>query len=394
MASTVQLVEIGLDLVSLPGAATNSQIQQGINTLKPATGYGFVIYSESVPDVEAHPEYAYFLWLIPSTREVKYWNGSSWELCITQASIADGYITLAMLGALGASARQLIRRNVGGTAWEVIDPANIFNNSELSVAKLYSGKTTGGFVVMTEAGGLFGVYSLSDYLVSYLAANKVAMSQVKDAAGAGDTDMVAALTETSGVLQPKWADAILRDNSVLTKKLKLSGVAGLFLKANVAGTDLEGASALLFAAVVKYTGSAGVAAQAIVAGNDQTVQWNSKVDPNNAVSVDAATHVITLGTGTWEIEIMVPLFDATTSARKYLLQWYNVDSTTVEATATGRMDGDEDTGIIILKHVAVVTGAFTDYLVRISASEAGALGAPANLGAAETYQQLSLRKLA
>jgi len=73
----------GLDLASLPSAATNAQIQQALVQANPASGLGIIIYQSTTPDVATYTEYATFLWINTTTGELKYWNGTSWQLSFT-----------------------------------------------------------------------------------------------------------------------------------------------------------------------------------------------------------------------------------------------------------------------------------------------------------------------
>lgn len=389
----------GLDLTGLAGDATNAQILQSIRESVPATDLGWHIKSETTPDVATYPEYATFLWTKPSTNETKYWNGSSWQLISTAVSISDGSVVIAKLSVTGGSATQLIRVNAGGTAFEFVDAADIIGNNSLGLAKLVNAAGA-GYVLYSGGGGVWSTSLFTTLFDTTLNASDIPVARLKDVATTGLLDQVLR-RKSDGTYEHEYSDQLLRANQVATDRLQFAGgSAGKYPKVNATGTDFDYVSSVgITAAIVKYTGVTNTAAQTLSATTETTVQFNAEVDVDNIVST--SSHQITLATGTYLLELTVPVhITSPGSDSSVILMIRDVTAANaILATATDRMSGGSNTGDnntnITLKHVVKITASTNVYDFRIYATVACNLGVPANVASyAETYQQLLITKLA
>lgn len=398
--STRSFLTAGLDLSLLPSEATNAQILQAIQEAKPASGLGLLIYQSATPDVATYTEYATFIWINTSTGELKYWNGSSWQLISGKATITDASVTISKLSVTGGTALQLIRINAGATAFEFVNPGDLFASNSFPLAKLVNAVSS-GYIVYSGVGGVWASSLLTTILDSWLAAKDIPLTDVVDTTGIGLPNQVAYLPDTFDPLSFAYVESLLRNNQTPTSKLLFAaGAAGKFAKVNAGGTDLEYTSSVgTKAGVLKYTGVSATAPQAIAATTETVVEWNSEVDTEGAISsFDAATDRFTLDTGTYLLDISVPfVMTATGASSNISLILFDVTGATIIATANGRMVSGGNTGdnstVINLKHPVKVTSATNVFSVKIYASVAGALGTAISGAYAETYQQMSILKL-
>ena len=150
--ATRDFLNPGIDLTVLPAAATNAQITQSIRESTPATDIGYLIKQEGTPDVSTHTEYTTFFWLKPSTSEVKFWNGSSWQLIRGLTVLNDGSILISKLGVGDGDPGDLIRINSAGTAFEYVSLTDILPNDTIVPAKLQTADDA-GYVMLSGAGG-------------------------------------------------------------------------------------------------------------------------------------------------------------------------------------------------------------------------------------------------
>jgi hypothetical protein len=394
MSSRNFLVE-GLDLSLLPSAATNAQILQAIRESHPASGLGMLIYQSATPDVSTYTEYVTFIWINTTTGELKYWNGTSWQLITGAASIANDTVTIDKLNVTGGTALQLIRVNAGATAFEFVNVTDLFAAGSLALDKLVVAAGA-GYVVYSGSGGVWSSALLTALIDAWLAATNINIDRIVDVAGVGLPNQVAYITDTFNALVYGYADQLLRANQVNTNRLNLSAGAGKYVKVNAAGTDFEyPTSAGISAAIVKYTGVAATAPQTIsTTGSLQTVLFNDDtVDPGGFVGL--ASNQITLASGTYLFEVSIPINRSSSNSAKIVIVLRDITGASNLATATVWHPGGaggQTTGI--LKHVVSPT-ASNVYEIQLVTDYAIDLGVAANtLSLAETYQQLAITKLA
>lgn len=385
----------GLDLASLPSAATNAQIQQALVQANPASGLGIIIYQSTTPDVATYTEYATFLWINTTTGELKYWNGTSWQLVSGFATIADASVTVAKLSPTGGAALQLIRINAGGTAFEFVNPADLFSTNSFPLNRLVNA-IGAGYVPYSDGSGVYTSSLLATLINTWLTTANIPNTRVIDVAGVGLPNQVAYIADTFNALGYAYVEALLRNNQTPTNKLQFAaGSAGKFAKVNVSGTDLEYSDSTgVKAGILKYSVAKNGAAQAVLITTETVVEWNTEVDTEGAISaLDTATDRFTLATGTYLIDISVPVYQAA-AALTGVLMLYDVTGAAIAASVSFAQTGDVDSQTVNLKATVKVTAATNVYDVRIYASQAIALGNPANLASySETYQQMSVLKL-
>lgn len=385
----------GLDLASLPSAATNAQIQQALVQANPASGLGIIIYQSTTPDVATYTEYATFLWINTTTGELKYWNGTSWQLVSGFATIADASVTVAKLSPTGGAALQLIRINAGGTAFEFVNPADLFSTNSFPLNRLVNA-IGAGYVPYSDGSGVYTSALLATLIDTWLTTANIPNTRVIDVAGVGLPNQVAYIADTFNALGYAYVESLLRNNQTPTNKLQFAaGSAGKFAKVNVSGTDLEYSDSTgIKAGILKYSVAKNGAAQAVLITTETVVEWNTEVDTEGAISaLDTATDRFTLATGTYLIDISVPVYQAA-AALTGVLMLYDVTGAAIAASVSFAQTGDVDSQTVNLKATVKVTAATNVYDVRIYASQAVALGNPANLASySETYQQMSVLKL-
>jgi len=386
----------GLDLTLLPSAATNAQIQQALVQANPASGLGIIIYQSTTPDVASYPEYVTFLWINTSTGELKYWNGTSWQLVSGFATIVDASVTVAKLSPTGGAALQLIRINAGGTAFEFVNPADLFSTNSFPLNKLVNASGA-GYVPYSGGGGVYAEALLTTLINTWLATANIPNTRVIDVGGVGLPNQVAYIADTFNALSYGYVESLLRANQTPTSKLQYAaGLAGKWIKVNAGGTDIEGATEAPGgkAAVVKYTGVANTAPQTIsTTGSLQTVQFNGEVDPSSIISL-ASNQITITAAGNYEIDFTTPVNRASASSAKIVVVLRDITGASSLVTATAWHPGGAGGQTTInLKHSLAVT-ANNVYEIQLITDQAIDLGIAANLGSlAETYQQLVIRKL-
>ena len=398
MASRNFLVE-GLDLTGLPGDASNAQINQSIRESIPATDLGWHIKSEDTPSVATNSEYATFLWTKPSTDETKYWNGTSWQLIRTQATIADGTIAISKLIATGGAVGDIIQVN-GSNGFSFTTVAAAIAANSIAASKL-SNAADAGYILLSGVGGVFATAVFDATADAWLATTNIPAAQVYDVAGVGLPNQVACITDTFNPLVFKYADQLLRANQVTTDRLKFAvGSANKYPRVNAGGTDFDYVvnPTTVGTSVLKYTVAKGTAGQAIVAASSPVVvEWTHLVDPASSAfaTLDTATDQFTLLTGTYLLDISVPFNYSASGDQKFVLELYDVTGGTTLVTATQKIGSDDDILLLNIKHVLTIAAASNVYSVRVYTDINCNLGLAANLSTyAETYQQMSILKVA
>lgn len=393
MSSRNFLVE-GLDLTGLPGDASNAQINQSIRESIPATDLGWHIKSEDTPSVATNSEYATFLWTKPSTDETKYWNGTSWQLIRTQATIADATITVAKLIATGGAVGDIIQVN-GSNGFSFTTVAAAIAANSIAANKL-ANAAGADYILLSGVGGVFATATFATTADAWLAATSIPATRVFDLAGTGLPNQVAYITDTFNSLVFGYADQLLRANQVTTDRLKFAaGSATKYPRVNANGTDFDYVTApsTIGAAVLKYSVATNGAAQAVTATTETTVQFNTEVDPDSIVGL--SSNQVTLLTGSYVFDITVPVRYTTGDCIITLALRDVTASNTIIATASQYISGDADGQTVNLKHAVKISGASNVYDVRIYLSVGASLGTPSNQGTyAETYQQMSILKVA
>lgn len=134
---------------------TTAMLLQMIRNAKPFPEQGFIIWSESAPDVVTNPELSEFLWgelngSGDKTGDVYYYDGTAWELLTLE--VLDNSITLAKLSGTGASAYSIIQRNAANTAFIFTSIINAIQDGTLPPGKLESPNNVDSFILTSIAG--------------------------------------------------------------------------------------------------------------------------------------------------------------------------------------------------------------------------------------------------
>jgi len=236
---------------------------------------------------------------------------------------------------------------------------------------------------------------------TWLTTANIPNTRVIDVAGVGLPNQVAYIADTFNALSYAYVESLLRNNQTPTGKLQFAaGSAGKFAKVNAGGTDLEySANTGIKAGTLRYVVTNTTIGQAVVSGAAAVIEWNTETDTEGAIdSFDPATDQFTLATGTYLLDISIPVsLDGTGSSVQATVILYDNTGASNIATATGKFIAGGNTGdnnqTINLKFPVKVTAATNVYSVKIHTSANVHLGSPASLGYAETYQQMSVLKL-
>jgi hypothetical protein len=149
-------------------------------------------------------------------------------------------------------------------------------------------------------------------------------------------------------------------------------------------------------AVVKYTGAAGTAPQAITFGSEATVQFTTAIDPDGFLTLN--THQITLTTGKYLLDFSTPLIrnPASSTSVVFIIRDVTGGNVTIATGTTWVPGGPGSLCHTRVVHPLTITGASNVYDVRVySESQDIDLGIVMNAGSyAETYQQMSIIKIA
>lgn len=139
---------------------TSAELLQMVSLATPKGGFGFVIIGSAAPDTALNPWMVRCLWIDNSDANdvvVRQYDtvGGGWE----PIGLADGSVTNDKIAAQtikgtekfaldGGTAYQVYRINAGGTAWEVVDPSDVFAVGSFALDKLVTG-ADGQFLVVS-----------------------------------------------------------------------------------------------------------------------------------------------------------------------------------------------------------------------------------------------------
>lgn len=225
------------DPTTIVGGISKAQLLQMYDQLTPEADIGLLFRSEDTPDVVLFPEFVTFLWLKPSTGELKFWNGASWQLCFGQATIPDASIDLIKLAVGSGLPGQMIRINIAGNELEWF--TFVLADGSVSLSKL--APVTQGDILYAKDGTTLQALNFEDEFITLLNFAQIPVAQLYDLAGTGAANQVLSLPAPAAQVQWAWADTLLRANSVPTSRLNLGGVTNALKLAqvNAAGTDLQ-----------------------------------------------------------------------------------------------------------------------------------------------------------
>lgn len=182
-----------------------------IRAMAPTTDIGLLIVQEATPDVGTYPEFARFSWLKPSTGDLKYYNGSSWQYAKTSTAIPSGSITIALLSASGGSPYQIMAVNSSGTA------ITFQNLASLLATPAYADLGFGTQKFLTISGGVCKVAGVDP---SAFVAKSIALSKILSTGAAG---YYLTSDGAGGWLNTAPPSLLIPDKSLTISKLSSSG---------------------------------------------------------------------------------------------------------------------------------------------------------------------------
>lgn len=400
----------GQDLTPTFGALA-SAVEQAIEQATTASWYGPIIYSEDTPPVTG--SYVFNkrgLWQKISTKRWYYYNttAGSWDNLenVLVLVVPDGSITLAKLSSTGADPLEVLRRNAAGTAFEWVSASSLLLANSIPVDRLENA-TGSGYHLLSDGSGIFVKTLFSNSWATQYANATKSLQELVDGSTVGIIDQVLALDASSAPGDPgpvvlKYADQLLRNNTVPTNKLQLSaGNIGKYPVVNGSATDFDWVtpSSTVRVATCHYGGAANTAPQAITTGAARNVNFNSESDPSSIVTLTSNQFTFA-ATGTYLIDVVVPLFPTSAGESKGHIIWRNVTDGADLATESFRCynganqdysDRPRITYILTVSDIAKV------YEVQIYASANTTLhthtAAPNSGGYAEAYQRITITRL-
>lgn len=385
----------GADLSSL--GAYGTLIQQAIEQAYPAsTWYGPVIVAEDTPPVTGLLAFnKRALWIKPSVPAIYYYSDTlgSWDdfINLLTVVIEDASVTLAKLSTTGTASRRVLRRNSANTAYEWVDPLDVFNSAELTLAKLENAPAS-GYVIYSTSGSAKSWTLLSTIVTAQIVASDIKVTQLRDSASTGIAGQILALIGAGDYMQWNYVEDLLRSNSTPTDRLQYpAGCAGKWAKFNASGTNLEPTDAPAVTtptvAILLDTGVSSTAAQVVGAAAVTTVRLNSAAKAQSWCAL--AANQFTLQAGTYEIHAIVPIYKAATGDIGYIAL---KSGASLVAYSNFAKDGSTDW---ILCHLvwAVEPGSSTTYEIDVYSTAGTALGRMNSIASIpEVYTQVKITK--
>lgn len=210
MPSSRQFLAEGTDPSGTFTVPESGVLLQMVRASAPAADIGYVILSDTAPDVVTYPELARFDWNetdtgVPTGRKF-FWNGASWEEFKTIPVIADGTVTIAKLSPSGGASNQIIKLNSGGTAFVFSDLVTSFSDGGLPIAKI------------SGTSGYPGVFVTDGSVVSWMTYESLWTAVFADGIPGGSNRNI--LYNNSGSLAWGAIDDVTPLNSISWNKLK------------------------------------------------------------------------------------------------------------------------------------------------------------------------------
>lgn len=221
-------IQEGLDLTTVVGVPSNSQLHQAIHEAKPSSTTGWVVWSEAAPDVVTYPDLARAIWgkLTGGARtgEFYWYNGADWYPwsvppgSLTGDSFADQSINVSKL--IPGGSLQILRTKVvpaNGTEW--VDASSLFSPNIIALNSLANAPGA-GYVIHSTVGGVWTQELFSTLWQGQFGQTDLPLIQIYDVDGTYLPNQIPYIAATSGPLQPGYVDQLLRDDKIARQKLQ------------------------------------------------------------------------------------------------------------------------------------------------------------------------------
>jgi hypothetical protein len=398
-------VREGFDPTGSEDCIQRSELLQMVREIAFVDGIGPVLELPAAPDVVTYPKLRYFIWAKTvggiKNGEFYYYDGTEWQPwgvppgTLTGAAFADGSIDLSKLAVPAASAGYIVRVNVSNTAFEVVDLDGLFGVGSIALDKLASAGG-GRYFLLSNSSGAYIATDFDSTFAAALLDSTLAVSALVDTDNAAQPLQVPYFPAAGSFAAFAFAKDLITDGTLLTAKLKLSALAGRYVKVNAAGTDFEAAADVgIKIAKITATAAANVNAQVINTAAATVVTLDSETsDPDNIITL-AANKIKVAAAGTYEFDVDVPLFLA--SGNLVLqVELYNETGAAVLDYRNARIveGGDLASATLTSRITATADQEFSVRIICATAPTNLYLGSPANIGGRnEIYTQVIIRKL-
>lgn len=240
----MQYIEEGLDPTPL-ACISNADVLQMVRAAKPyiTNKIGFIIWSQTAPDVVTNPEQANFLWGeldgsdVP-TGNIYYYTGTSWQLwtLLDGSKLNNLSVTLAKLSVTGASALDIIQVNAGATALVFTSIPNAITTGSLVLSKLSNGGA--GSFIFVSIDGINQFYTPTQ-LTALIPANTLSTTQLINA-GVGNDYFLMSLNGVNLFTEANLLVNYIDDGTISLAMISSSGVGALqSIRRNALGNAWE-----------------------------------------------------------------------------------------------------------------------------------------------------------
>lgn len=340
----------------------------------PAPGIGYVIWSDTAPNVVLHPELATFDWNQTSggvpTGHKFFWNGSSWEEFTTSAQPADGSIGPAKL--TPGFPNYVLGTNISGTAVEFRSIATVIAATPIPFDAIPSPQ----YVLELRSGSVIW----SGIKGNGIEDGTIPTSKMKTSGSVGG--QVLTIDTTTG--QATWKSPVVipggpaggdlsgtYPNPILEPSGVTPGVYGGPNTIPVLTLDAKGrvilasnSTATFATAKLLYEVPKGTIGTLAAGG---VLQINNEIDPSGIVVV--GTNDFTLGAGTYIVEVYSELHSATAGAESAIIELYNdTAAISVDWATVGRQANNELLRVNLKSVVTLAVPSALYYKLTPSAS--------------------------
>jgi hypothetical protein len=238
-----QYLVSGIDFTALT-CISKSDVMQGIQAAQPYTvgKIGFVIASDSAPDVITNPEQEFFLWIetvvdVPSGN-IYYYNGTSWQLwtVVDGSKLTNSSVTVSKLSLTGGNALDIMQINAGATAVAYVPVLTAIVNNTVPLAKLVGGGA-GNFVMVSVSGT--NQYYTPTQLSALFPTTSVSLTQLVNGGAGSDYILISINGVNTWYLASAISNFIATNTFPIAKLERTGGLVGQAIRINSAGNNWE-----------------------------------------------------------------------------------------------------------------------------------------------------------